>query len=157
MSRVVSPTSSHRHGPLWVTDVWRNLARDVDRHRRREEPYTFAVARVPAGARADVKLLLSPTRANFELGIGRAPVNSLISQQDSNGYRIARVNSHRESRPSERLFAPRSDTRVNNYRPRNGGIPGLQRPDPRAERVSAEGVLAEGELPASKHSLVVFQ
>ena len=47
---------------------------------------------------------------NFELGIGRPPVNSLLSQQDLNGYRIARVNSHRESRPLREAFSPRAAT-----------------------------------------------
>jgi hypothetical protein len=90
----------------------------------------------PVGAMADVKLLLSPTRAQLRTRYRAASCHSLISQQDSNGYRIARVNSHRESRPSESDFMPPAPAQGAQLSVENGGIPGLQRVAWRAERAS---------------------
>ena len=57
---------------------------------------------------------------------------------------MAEVNSHRESGASERDFEPPASAQGAQLSGKNGRIPGLQRRDRRAERVSPEGVLAEG-------------
>src|SRR5918996_3515163 len=70
-------------------------------------------------------------------------------EKNSSGYRMAEVNSRRESRASERdseLPAP-----AHGAQPpaKNGRIPELFRADRSAERVSPEGVLADREEPGS--------
>jgi hypothetical protein len=66
------------------------------------------------------------------------------------------VNSRRDSRPSEKRFHPRRHIEVNSPPARNGGIPGLQREDPRTERLFAYDVLAEGEELSSNPLRPVF-
>ena len=55
------------------------------------------------------------------------------------------MNSYGESRASERVFGSMRARRGEQPAVRNGAIPGLQRADRPAERVSPEGILAEGE------------
>ena len=56
---------------------------------------------------------------------------------------MAQVNSHGESRPSERKFGPARRCQGQQPSSKNGAFPGLQRPDRRSERVSPRGVLAD--------------
>ena len=58
---------------------------------------------------------------------------------------MSQVNSHGESRASETDSEPPATAQGAHPSAKSGGIPGLQRADLRAERVSPEGVLAEGE------------
>jgi hypothetical protein len=66
------------------------------------------------------------------------------------------VNSQGESRASETDFEPPATAQGAHPSAKNGGIPGLQRADRRAERVSPEGVLAEGEILSSNPLCRVF-
>jgi len=58
---------------------------------------------------------------------------------------MGQVNSYGESRASERVFGFMRARRGEQPAVKNGGIPGLFRAEHRAERVSPEGVLADGE------------
>ncbi len=60
-------------------------------------------------------------------------------------HRMGRVNSRGERRPSERVSGVAPTRRGEQPSPEKGGIPGLQRADRSAERVSPKGVLAEGK------------
>src|SRR5918996_3033962 len=57
-------------------------------------------------------------------------------EKNSSGYRMAEVNSRRESRASERDFEPPAPAQGAQPSAKNGGIPGLQRADPRTEKLS---------------------
>jgi hypothetical protein len=61
------------------------------------------------------------------------------------------VNSRGERRSSERDFEPTARTQGAQTSAKNGRIPGLQRPDQPIERVSPEGVLADGEDSNSRY------
>ena len=70
-----------------------------------------------------------------------------FSDRNPGGYRMGQVNSYGESRASERTFGPMRARRGEQPAVKYGGIPGLLRADSSAERVSPEGVLAEGGEP----------
>ena len=70
---------------------------------------------------------------------------------------MGQVNRRRESGPSERDFEPPALAQGAQPAAKNGRIPGLQRPDRRAERVSPKGILAEGEELWSNILFVKFQ
>jgi hypothetical protein len=84
-----------------------------------------------------------PAKRKLKPNVGRLVGNRLRLKGNSNGYRMPRVNSRGETRPLERHFRPTLTARGQQLLAENGGIPGLQRPGRRAERVSRKSVLAE--------------
>jgi hypothetical protein len=100
---------------------------------------------------------LSLTNRNFEPRIWTTPPNFLSQRGNSNGYRMGQVNSRRESRASERDFEPPAPARGEQPSAKNGRIPGLLSGYRCAERLSPEGVLAEGEELSSNPLCVRFQ
>ena len=58
---------------------------------------------------------------------------------------MGQVNSRGESRPLERVFGSVATRQGAQLSAEKAGIPALQRADPRTERLSALGVLADGE------------
>jgi hypothetical protein len=75
-------------------------------------------------------------------------IQRTLSAVDRNGP----VNTGRRKAPEERLSAVRAHLGRSTVDGQNGGTPGLQGADPRPESRFAQVVLAEGELPVSKHS-----
>jgi hypothetical protein len=98
--------------------------------------------------------LLAEKRPSACAGGGRAKAPQAVS--DPTGTEIGQVNSHRDSWLLERDFWPEPASEGEQPRAQNGGIPGLQRGDRRAERVSPEGILAEGEELSSNPLRRVF-
>ena len=74
-----------------------------------------------------------------------------LIKKSSSGYRIAEVNSRRESPALERDFELPTSAQGERQTAKNGGIPGPQRADRRAERASPKGVLADGEDSNSRY------
>jgi hypothetical protein len=70
---------------------------------------------------------------------------------------MARVNSHRESQPLETLSGSAPTERGEQPPAENGGIPGLERPDHRAESGFVRGVLAEGQELSSNPLRFLFK
>jgi hypothetical protein len=75
------------------------------------------------------------------------------SEENLSGYRMGEVNSRRERCPSERAFGRAVHWQGQHPLDENGAIPGLFRTDHRAERLSAQAVLADGEDSNSRYPI----
>ena len=98
-----------------------------------------------------------PAKRKFEPNVGRLVAICLILKGNSNGYRIGPVNSHGESWLSERHPRPAPASGGEQPGAENGRIPALFRADPRAERLSPTGVLAEEDELSSNPLCMAFQ
>ena len=77
-----------------------------------------------------------PAKRKFETSVGRLVAIILIFIGNSNGYRMGQVNSHGETRASERDFDLPAPAQGAHPAAKNGRFPGLFRVDCWAERVS---------------------
>jgi hypothetical protein len=84
-----------------------------------------------------------PPKRKYKPSLRLQSRNKLIGLHKAGGYRMAEVNSRRESRPGERNVGHARTHRGERPAAENDGVPGLFRPDHRAERVSPERILAE--------------
>jgi hypothetical protein len=109
-----------------------------------------------AGLLSVSKTATRPAKSNFELGVRPHFLNAFRNKEEASGYRLGQVNSRGESWLSERDFRPAPASGGEQLAAENGGIPGLQRADGRAERLSAWAVLAEGEELSSNPLLFFF-
>jgi hypothetical protein len=94
-----------------------------------------------------------PPECDRKLAASPQFANRLKFPRKLGGYRMGQVNSHGESRRSERSFGRLAAWRGQRRLAENRRIPELQRAERRAERLSPEGFLADGEDSNSRYPI----